>query len=656
MRSQERSGFINFSGVIMADSPIRDNRADVRKLRLTIAIALFIITSFFLFSGEFLASMLNNRLDSEGRDFLFRFAFTFKPSVIAVFLASWVLITLLSLWILKPIFDFIRDGRNYEKARIVALKFPWIMIITQDVFWLVGTFAHSLTKHFQADSGIDWQWIEFMKLSNGNLSALFTVLVINVILMKVKTQLNLTDIREGENDIFIRNKDYILFISLAIYVIANIGYIAYYFSRRSGAPDPVLLNVSVIITGLALIVPALVIILFSKREYFFQIGLLKEKLLDLQKGHGDLSSRIILTNFDEIGDLAFSFNRFLDYLNHDIVSLKNIVGQVQSNSEKLFQSAQKISQGSEGQSVSTQSISATMNQFSSMMMQIQDNILNQTKNIQNNTAAAEELSRGIESIVDKIITVRNNTDINLKSAEEGIRKVNLSVEKSLKMSENVEVISGKINEAGHQSEHIDEILRSIQDIAERTNLLSLNASIEAAHAGDAGKGFAIVAQEIRELANLSAGSADNIAKLLGVMRDIIRQAVELSGNVEKDTRENNNLAKESGSALKSIIQNMQNISSMVSEIGRITEEQDKISKDFLKNIEELKDFSGNIQNTVKEQTAGAAQIKESLLTLSQRITEGAESSEHLTNSARELESVGKELADISGQFKVKENQ
>lgn len=638
----------------MTDNTANDKDVFVRKLRRSIILALFIITAFFLFTGEFLASILNNRLDDLGMGFLYRVGFTFKPSVILVFLASWIAVCVLSLWILKPIFDFVKDNRHYEKARKVALKFPWIMIITQDALWIVGTFAHLLGKHLQPESGIHWLWVEFMKLANGNLSALFTVLVVNVILMKVKTQLNLTEIREGENDIFIRNKDYILFVSLAVYIIANIGYVTYYFNLRTAGADMVLMNVSIAVTGLALLVPALFIIFFSKREYFFQIGLLKEKLLELQKGHGDLTNRIVLTNFDEIGDLAFAFNRFLDYLNHDILSLKGIVDHVQSNSEKLFVSAQQLSTGSEEQSVTTQSISATMNQFNEMMRQVQDNILNQTKNIQNNTAAAEELSRGIESIVDKIISVRDNTDSNLKSAEEGIRKVNLSVEKSLKMSGNIENISAKINEAGKQSEHIDDILRSIQDIAERTNLLSLNASIEAAHAGDAGKGFAIVAQEIRELASLSSGSADNIGQLLGVMRDIIRQAVELSANVEKDTRENNILAKESGAALKNIILNMQNITSMVTEIGRITEEQEKISKDFLTNIEELKDFSGKIQSTVREQTAGAEQIREALSSLSRRITENAESSDHLTKSARELESVGKDLADITGQFKVKE--
>jgi methyl-accepting chemotaxis protein len=640
----------------MPGPSVTSKSADVNELRRSIVLALFIITAFFLFTGEFLASFLNNKLDAQNAGFLARLAFTFKPSVVLVFVASWLVIVLLSLWILRPIFDFLKDGSNYEKARAVALKFPWIMIITQDIFWIVGTMVHMLSRNLQPESGIYWVWVEFMKLANGNLSALFTVLVINVILMEVKTRLNLTEIRPGEKDIFTRNKDYILFISLAVYVVANIGYVAYYFNNRTAGPDMVLLNTSIIVTGLALLVPSVFIIIFSKREYFFQIGLLKDKLQELENGHGDLSKRIILTNFDEVGDLAFAFNRFLDSLNVDIVSLKNIVGRVRSNSESLLHSAGDMTQASAEESRSTRDISGTMDRFNSMMQLIQDNILNQTKNIGNNTAAAEELSRGIESIVDRISGVRKNTELNLASAEDGVRKANLSVEKSLNMNASIGVISGKINEAGKQSEHIDEILRSIQDIAERTNMLSLNASIEAAHAGDAGKGFAIVAQEIRDLAGLSSASAENISKLLGVMRDIIRQSVELSKNVEKDTRENNELARESGIALKNIIQNMQNIASMVTEIGRITEEQEKISKDFLKNIEELKDFSDNIRNSVSEQTSGAAQIKESLSSLGKRIVDNARSSDRLSVSARELESVGKELADISGKFKVREDQ
>ncbi len=631
------------------------SRDEIRRIRIRISLSILWITALFLFSSEFLASILNNRLDAQGAGVWQRILFTFKPSVVAVFMASWLAVNVLTSVILKPVFDYLKDGKNYDRARTVAIKFPWVMIITVDLLWLVGVLVHNMLKNWQPDSGIFWPWVQFMKLASGNISALLSVLVINTILMETRTRLNLTDIRPGENDVFMRNKDYAIFISLAVYFIANMGYLAYYFNHRPGGPDMVLLNVSVAVNGLWLMVTALGLIYFSKRDYFYQIGLLRSRLNELRAGGGDLSRRIILTNFDEIGDLATSFNAFLDTLNRDILALKDIVTRVRSHSESLFVSAREAAASGEEQADRTGRISGSMDRYSLAMESVRDNVLRQTQNIGKNTEAARQLTTGIDSLVRKIQSVRSGTDQNLRSAEDGVRKARQTMEKSQKMNGSVDAITRKIREAGQQSSQIDAILRAVEEIADRTNLLSMNAAIEAAHAGDAGRGFSIVAREIRELSVSAAGSVQDIGRILGVIRDLISESVNLSQGMEQETRENNLLARDSEQGLQGIIANMQSLAVMVKDIGGIVEEQGRITGEFSRRIEELLEFSGGIRTTVEEQTQSSARIRETLVELSSRIGESARASENLTRSARELETVGRELETIAAKFRVTEN-
>ncbi|OHD57757.1 MAG: hypothetical protein A2014_05915 [Spirochaetes bacterium GWF1_49_6] len=379
---------------------------------------------------------------------------------------------------------------------------------------------------------------------------------------------------------------------------------------------------------------------------------LNNKIKEFSSGKADLTKRILLLNFDELGELSDSFNKFMEYLSKDFLELKDQVMKMRGDIQVLTDSSGDLASGAERQAASTAEISNSMDDFNRIMQEIRSNIQIHSDVINRNAQNAKQLSQNLMTVIETSKIVRFRSNENLESVRTGIETVNHSVDKTLKMGGNLQEIAHRIETAGQETDRIDEILGSIQDIAESTNMLAMNASIEAAHAGDAGKGFAIVANEIRTLAETSSAAVRDISQLVISIKQRVNEAVVMAKAGAVEAEETKNLANSAGSALNTIFEDMKKSTEMIIEISELTEQQGTSIKGIRQASEQLEDISDKIRTSMDLQADGATGIGQSISTLSGSITENAGYAEKLAELAQNLQTMSERISDLIRLFVI----
>tara|TARA_R110001583_G_scaffold21964_7_gene82900 strand:- start:2602 stop:4620 length:2019 start_codon:yes stop_codon:yes gene_type:complete len=319
-------------------------------------------------------------------------------------------------------------------------------------------------------------------------------------------------------------------------------------------------------------------------------------LKDIAEGQGDLTKRVPVNSSDEIGELGEYFNAFVS-------KLQGIIKEVVESATQLSVAAEQMTQV-------TAATSEGLNQQNSETIQVATAITEMASTV-------DEVARNSQGASD---AARNADD----EAKLGNQAVYKTIETINELATDVESLSGVLEKLKGDSENINAVLDVIKNIADQTNLLALNAAIEAARAGEQGRGFAVVADEVRTLAQRTQASTSEIEELISVLQKGADLAVVAMQQNRAKTSETVEQAAQAGKYLESITQGVSTILDMNSQIAVSSEEQAAVAQEINQSVV-------SIQSISEETSAGSIKT---------------------TESSKEVSMLGKRLRHLVEQFQV----
>lgn len=364
----------------------------------------------------------------------------------------------------------------------------------------------------------------------------------------------------------------------------------------------------IINTILSIIATTLVTIVFIQIVVIKPLTKVDHAIREAAKG--DLSVSIDHKSNDEIGSLARSFNQMVENLRSLIVKTSDTANNVSDSSYQLRSIAEENRKASD--------------QISLSIQEIAEGTEKQMRNTNELVRFAEEIVSRMDYTDESMQKVADLSSSANQRAESGYETVHQTIEKMHEIKETVEKMAIVTNSLGEKSNEIVEIVKLITDIAEQTNMLALNASIEAARAGQHGKGFAVVADEVRKLAEQSGAAGKNITKITNDIQEEIKNAIFAMDRGKADFEAGFQMVDETGDNFQNILRDIEEVSTQAKQISKVIEEVNDNSANMLKMIEGIavvtEQSSASLQSvsaSVEEQNASMEEIASSVVKLNQ---------------------------------------
>lgn len=334
----------------------------------------------------------------------------------------------------------------------------------------------------------------------------------------------------------------------------------------------------------AVVITLIVILLVSWLVSFLfrDLKRVSDALEEIAGGEGDLTQRLEPKSDDEVGQLAKSFNRFVGNMHQMVIKLSDVSAALSEQSR----------------------LTASQAEERSARIRLQQDEINMVATAVNEMAAA---TQEIAGNADQ--TAQNSSEAVVASVH-GTDQVSQTQSSIQNLAEEVQVATNVILELEEHGNSINMILSNIQGIAEQTNLLALNAAIEAARAGEQGRGFAVVADEVRVLSQRTHGSTQEIQKTIELLQGTTGKAVNIMNDSRSLATTSVDDANSAAASLTQIHTAVERISDMAMQIASAAEEQASVTSEITRNTEGIRDVSNELATEAHDAADQAAQLSE----------------------------------------------
>jgi methyl-accepting chemotaxis protein len=295
---------------------------------------------------------------------------------------------------------------------------------------------------------------------------------------------------------------------------------------------------------------------------------------------GDLTRRIEVLSSDEVGEMSRHFNAFVEKLHSTISHVAENSNNVAFAADRLNSAAEQMSIGADRVASQVNSVATSSEEMSTTSAEIAQNCVTAAKSSEN----ANQSALTGERIIQEAITVMG--------------RVNDRLQESARI----------IGSLGQRSDQIGEVIGLINDIADQTNLLALNAAIEAARAGEQGRGFAVVADEVRKLAERTTDATRGIGQTIEAIQSETRKAVASMEEGVKEGETGVEEARKSGEALKDILSQISAVAGEVNQIAVATEQQTATTNEIANSIQQISEVMKDTSRRIQDNAGAAAQL------------------------------------------------
>ena len=304
------------------------------------------------------------------------------------------------------------------------------------------------------------------------------------------------------------------------------------------------------------------------------------RLKDIAEGEGDLTQRVDQDRKDELGDLAKWFNAFVGKVHDVVAEVGGVTREVAAAATQIAASSEEMSQG----------------------------MTDQNQQIFQISSAIEQMGTSVVEVARKSGEAANNALESGQVAKEGGEVVEQTIEGMRAISDAVSAGAASVAELGKRGEQIGKIIDVINDIADQTNLLALNAAIEAARAGEHGRGFAVVADEVRKLADRTTKATDEIGDSIKAIQNETGEAVQRMNAGTDQVASGVTSATQAGESLKKIVTSAQDVAGMIQSIAASAEQQSTASEEVSRNVESVSAVSRQASEGSQQAASAAAQL------------------------------------------------
>ncbi|XPO21998.1 methyl-accepting chemotaxis protein [Phosphitispora sp. TUW77] len=435
---------------------------------------------------------------------------------------------------------------------------------------------------------------------------------------------------------------------------------------------------TIFIFGIGILILNIISGLFFAKTIADPINKVKEAVE--RAAQGDLTSELLIRSKDEIGVLASSFNRMTgnmkQIISEIIVASEHVAAAANEfsiNSLNMTRSNQEVNNAIEevakGNAKQTQDITGVvkiMDKHGETINSIAKGAAQQAEKVNSTSMAVGQMVTGVEKVASSAKFAADTAEETSQVAGQGGQAVEKVVSGMENIKSKVFDAANRIKELGERSQQIGEIIQVIDDIAEQTNLLALNAAIEAARAGEHGKGFAVVADEVRKLAERSGKATKEIAELVNAIQGGTERAVSAMNEGTQEVENGAGLAADAGSALERIINNVAKTNDEIHNISKVAQQISEYSTEVAGAMEVVsgiteensiatQEMAGSSDEVIRAIEEIAAIAQESAAA-AQQVTASCEqmysTSELISSSSKELAVMAQNLKELSLRFSV----